>query len=108
MVHQLGGNYLPLDDNQCFTANSSRLVRDDDNDKSGSNDERDKDIRFSKGTGVTKQQVLEALETVVESGESDAEMRNGKKNRLTKVLVLFKPLSNHQQLILCQLGIRVL
>ena len=75
MVHQLGGNYLPLDDNQCFTANSSRLVRDDDNDKSGSNDERDKDIRFFKGTGVTKQQVLEALETVAESGESDAEMR---------------------------------
>ena len=85
MARQLGGDYLPLDDTQCFTANNSRLVRDDDNDKSGSDDERDKDIGFSKGTGVTKQQqVLEALETVAESGESDEEMRKWEEEQINK------------------------
>ena len=84
MVHQLGDNYLPRDDNQCFSANNSRLVRDDDNDKSGSNDERGKDIGFSKGTGVTKQQVLEALEMVAESGESDEEMKKWEEEQINK------------------------
>jgi len=85
MARQLGGEYLPLDDTQTFTANNSRLVRDDDNDKSGSDDERDKDIGFSKGTGVTKQQqVLEALETVAESGESDEEMRKWEEEQINK------------------------
>jgi len=84
MARQLGGDYLPLDDTQTFTANNSRLVRDDDNDKSGSDDERDKDIGFSKGTGATKQQqVLEALETV-ESGESDEETRKWEEEQINK------------------------
>ena len=54
MARQLGGDYLPLDDSQCYSANNSRLVRDDENDKSGSDEEsRDKDIGFSKVTGIT-------------------------------------------------------
>ena len=41
MACQLGGDYLPLDDTQCYSANSSRLVRDDENDKSGSDEDGD-------------------------------------------------------------------
>ena len=85
MARQLGGDYLPLDDTQCYSANNSRLVRDDENDKSGSDEERDKDIGFSKVTGVTKQQqVLEALETVAESEESDEEMRQWEEEQINK------------------------
>ena len=85
MARQLGGDYLPLDDTQCYSANNSRLVRDDENDKSGSDEERDKDIGFSKVTGITKQQqVLEALETVAESEESDEEMRQWEEEQINK------------------------
>jgi len=85
MARQLGGDFLPLDDTQCYSANNSRLVRDDDNDKSGSDEDRDKDIGFSKITGITKQQqVLEALETVAESEESDEEMRQWEEEQINK------------------------
>ena len=85
MARQLGGDYLPLDDTQCYSANNSRLVRDDENDKSGSDEDRDKDIGFSKVTGITKQQqVLEALETVAESEESDEEMRQWEEEQINK------------------------
>ena len=75
-----------MDDTQCYSANNSRLVRDDENDKSGSDEEsRDKDIGFSKVTGITKQQqVLEAVETVAESEESDEEMRQWEEEQINK------------------------
>ena len=85
MARQLGGDYLPLDDTKCYSANNSRLVRDDENDKSGSDEDREKDIGFSKVKGITKQQqVLEALETVAESEESDEEMRKWEEEQINK------------------------
>ena len=99
MARQLGGDYLPLDDTQCYSANNSRLVRDDENDKSGSDEDRDKDIGFSKVTGITKQQqVLEALETVAESEESDEEMRQWEEEQINKGVKIIQatqqPVSN--------------
>ena len=99
MARQLGGDYLPLDDTQCYSANSSRLVRDDENDKSGSDEDRDKDIGFSKVKGATKQQqVLEALETVAESEESDEEMRKWEEEQINKGVKIIQatqqPVSN--------------
>ena len=99
MARQLGGDYLPLDDTQCYAANNSRLVRDDENDKSGSDEERDKDIGFSKVSGITKQQqVLEALETVAESEESDEEMRQWEEEQINKGVKIIQatqqPVSN--------------
>ena len=99
MARQLGGDYLPLDDTQCYSANSSRLVRDDENDKSGSDEDRDKDIGFSKVKGITKQQqVLEALETVAESEESDEEMRQWEEEQINKGVKIIQatqqPVSN--------------
>ena len=42
MARQLGGDYLPSDDTQCYSVNNSRFVWDNENDKRGSADERER------------------------------------------------------------------
>lgn len=84
-----GEGYLPLDDTQRYAADNSRLVCEDDNDRSGgsSGDEgtRGKDMGMAQGGGLSRQQqVLEALETVAESEESDEEMRNWEEQQINK------------------------
>nr|XP_006815310.1 PREDICTED: PAX3- and PAX7-binding protein 1-like [Saccoglossus kowalevskii] len=83
------GDFIPVDDTQKFESNPSRLVREDDNDRSDNEDESDEErICFTVKPAMTqRQRVIEAIEQVdSDDGEKehDEELKRWEQEQIKK------------------------
>ncbi|XP_070568099.1 PAX3- and PAX7-binding protein 1-like [Ptychodera flava] len=90
MAREMGDTFIPLpvDDTQRFESNSSRLIRDDDNDRSD-NEEEDEDERISftvRPEMTQRQKVIEAIEQDSEDSEKehDEELQRWEQEQIKK------------------------
>lgn len=86
MARELGTNYISLDDTQRFRGDKSRLVRDDDNDRSGSESDEGR-MSFTVKHSTKRERVQEAMKPAVhvESGsDQDEELERWEQEQIKK------------------------
>ncbi|XP_071819280.1 PAX3- and PAX7-binding protein 1-like [Apostichopus japonicus] len=86
MARELGTNYISLDDTQRFAGEKSRLVRDDDNDRSGSESDEGR-MSFTVKQSTKRERLQEAMKPVVhhDSGsDQDEELERWEQEQIKK------------------------
>lgn len=86
MARELGKDYIPLDDTNRFRGDKSRLVRDDENDRSGSDSDEGR-MSFTVKHSTKRESIQEAMKPAVhhESGsDQDEELERWEQEQIKK------------------------